>query len=758
MSNEYTITTRPWYYMEVFADPTNADIVYVLNAPILRSIDGGKTFEDLKDVHGDCHDLWINPNNHKNVALAQDGGGCVSFTYGKNWSNLNNQPTAQFYRVNADNRLPYWVYAGQQDNLSVAIPSRTNNYGITVRDWFNGPGCESAAIVFDNPNNPTFLYGGCYQGQISVQDLNTMETKDIMEYPAAYEGVAPKKMKYRFNWNAPLINSPHDPKTIYHAGNVLFKTTNGGMSWTVISPDLTRNDSTKQDNSGGPITNEGAGGENYNTIYYVAESPLEQGVIYTGSDCGLVHLTKDGGKSWTNITPAGLPECMIHSIEASPHENGTVYISASRYKFNDYSNMTYKSSDYGKTWTRIGSGVQQDDFIKVIREDVKIKDILYAGAERGFYISFNGGASFAKLSLNLPVVPITDLIIRDNDLVASTAGRSFWILDDLSAIQQTKGEFGSARVKMYQPKPTYRFLGAPPFYLVTDPAYGKNPLDGVTLDYFVKEKLDTAKLTLEILNDSGAVIRRYTNIKQKNYKSYPGGPAEKPILPYETGLNRFAWDLRTENLPDIPGVFVFNADYLGHRVAPGRYKARMTWQGEVSETDFELLNDPKVSATTAEWNTQQQFMQKVEDVISESHGSVNKLRLVRKQVETLNESMKANDQLQDLVKAGQDLIKKMEKWESNITETRAKGFQDALNWPGKFNSQLFKIRGGADTHDPRLPASYTDRLGDLQQEWSQYKMSLNELINKDISHYNSMFKERNVPALLLENKDVIINN
>jgi hypothetical protein len=389
---------------------------------------------------------------------------------------------------------------------------------------------------------------------------------------------------------------------------------------------------------------------------------------------------------------------------------------------------------------------------------VKVKDILYAGAERGFYISFNGGASFSKLQMNFPVVPITDLIIRNNDLVASTAGRSFWILDDLAAFQQTKGEFGNARIKIYQPKPTHRILGAPPFFLITDPAFGQNPPEGVTFDYYIKDRADTASLTLEIMNSAGMVLRKYTNKKDESHKSYAGGPAEQPRLSFESGVNRFTWDLRTGNLPDIPGVFVFNADYRGHRVAPGRYRARMTWQGEVSETEFELLNDPKVTATAAEWDNQQQFMQKVEDVISEAHGSVNKIRSVRKQVETLNESLKTSDQLKDLVKAGQELIRKIDKWESNVTETRSKGFQDALNWPGKMNSQLFKIRGGADTHDPRLPASYSERLGDLQGEWSRSKMSLNELINKDISDYNRMFKDKNVPALMLEKKEIIINN
>ncbi len=758
MSSDPVITARSWYYMEVFADPTNADIVYALNAPILRSIDGGKTFEDLKDFHGDNHDLWINPKNNKNLALAEDGGGCVSFNYGKAWSTFSNQPTAQFYRVNADNRMPFWVYGGQQDNLSVAIPSRTNSYGITIKDWFDGPGCESAAIAFDDPNNPMLLYGGCYQGQISVQDLRTREIKDIMEYPSVNEGVAPKNMKYRFNWNSPLINSPHDPKTMYHAGNVLFKTTNGGMNWTPISPDLTRNDSTKQDNSGGPITNEGAGGENYNTIYYVIESTLEKGTIYTGSDCGLVHVTRDEGKTWSNITPAGLPECMIHSIEVSPTDKGTVYIAASRYKFNDFSNMTYKSTDYGKTWTKIGAGVQVDDFIKVMREDVKVKDIVYAGAERGFYISFNGGRTFDKLQLNFPVVPITDLIIRNNDLVASTAGRSFWVFDDLSPFQQSKGAFGNTITKLYQPKPTVRIFSSSGFFLLYDQACGKNPAEGVGLDYYLSEKADTAKVTLEIMDASGTVIRKMTNQKDTGFKSYVGGPAERVTIPSNAGINRFAWDFRTEPLPDIQGVFVYAADYRGHRVAPGHYKARVRFKGESSEVEFDILNDPKVNATTADWNAQQQLIIKAEDIIRDAHGSVNSLRKVRRQVQSLNDAFKSNDAFKELMKAGEELIKKIDAWESRIAETRAKGFQDALNWPGKFNSNVFKVRSGLDTHDPHVPGGYSDRLNDLQGEWSKHKRTLTELLNKDVGTYNRLVKDKNVPALITETKDPVLNN
>ncbi len=757
-SNDQIITARSWYYMEVFADPQNADVVYALNAPIMRSIDGGKTWINLNDVHGDCHELWINPQDNKNIALAQDGGGCISFSWGKVWSSLNNQPTSQFYRVSADRQVPYWLYAGQQDNLSVAIPSRTNTYGILTKHWFDGPGCESAAIAFDDPYNPTVLYGDCYQGTISRQEMSTKELKDIMEYPSTNLGEQPRNMKYRFNWNAPLINSPHDPKIMYHAGNVLFRTNNGGQSWDPISPDLTRNDESKQRQGGGPFTNEGAGGENYNTIYYVAESPLEKGVIYTGSDCGLMHVTRDDGKTWTNITPPDMPETMIHSIEVSPHDKGTVYFAATRYKFNDYSNMSYKSTDYGKTWTKIGNGVAKDDFIRVIREDQKTKGLLYAGAERGFYISFDQGASFQKFQSNLPVVPITDLIIRDNDLAASTAGRSFWILDDLSALQQSKGDFGSAKVKLVQPKPTYRIFGAPGFYLITEHGVGKNPPEGVQLDYYLSEKVTDKTITLEILDGQGQVIRNYTNQEAKDFKSYPGGPSKPTPIPTNKGLNRFVWDFRTNGLPDVPGVFVFEGNYNGHRVAPGKYKARMTYDGVTSEADIEIMADPRLKVSNVAWTEQQALIKKAEDAIVEVHDAVNKIRKVDQQLKTIGDQYKSNDNATDLVKAAEELSKKIKEWQSNILEERQKGFQDALNWPSKLNSEFFLIRNNLDTHDPRVPEGYKTRFDDLQKSWSGYRQQYNQIINQEVKKLNEIFQSKDIPLLNVETSDSMLNN
>lgn len=760
MTNDQTITARSWYYMEVFPDPINADIVYVLNAPALRSIDGGKSFQNMQVGHGDTHDLWINPKDGRNLALADDGGGEISFNNGRSWSSIGNQATAQFYRVNVDNRFPFWVYGGQQDNSSVMIQSRTGGAGITDKDWMNGPGCESAYIAIDNPDDPRYFYGGCYQGQVNVLDAKTGETKDIMEYPATNLAWNPKDMKYRFNWNAPLINSPHDYQTMYHGGNVLFRTTNGGINWQVISPDLTRNDTTKQDTSGGPITNEGAGGENYNTIYYVIESPSEKGVIYTGSDCGLVHVTKDGGKSWQNITPAGLPECLIHSIEVSPHDKATVYISASRYKFNDFSNMTYKSTDYGKTWTKIGNGVANDDFIKVIREDKKVKDLLYAGAERGFYLSYNGGAQWTKFQLNLPVVPVTDLVIKGNDLVAATAGRAFWILDDLGALQQSKGDFGTANLKLFTPKPTYRLNGPPAFLAANGielPGLGQNPSEGVVFDYYLKQKADTNKVTLEIMDLAGKSIRKYSSKKDESFKPYPGGPPAPVVIPSEAGVNRFAWDFRGENLVDIPGVYVLG-DYRGHRVAPGHYKARMTCKGETSETEFEILADPNLKATPADWMAQQELLNRTEGYLNELNTSINSMRKVKKQIETYNDVMKNEKDMKDILDAGKELIKKIDKWESNLTETRSKNFQDVINFPNKLNAEFFQVRTTLDEHDPRVTQGVRDRLQDIQADWQKFKTQMDEIVKKDITQYNKQFKEKNLPALMTEPKEITINN
>ena len=744
LSNNQDITARSWYYMKVTADPKNENLVYVLNAPLMKSIDGGRTFQSMRVGHGDTHDLYINPNYTDNMILGDDGGAEISYDYGRSWTTENNQPTAQFYRVNTDNVFPYKVYGGQQDNTSVIIASRTNSGGITERNWFYGPGCESAFLEFD-PNNPVKVYGGCYQGYIEVLDVKTRESKDIQAYPSLNLAIAPRYMKYRFNWNAPIATSPHDPNTIYHGGNVLLKSSNGGMNWEVISPDLTRNDTTKQGLGGGPLTNEGAGGENYNTLAYVIESGIEKGVIWTGSDCGFVYVTRDGGKSWNNVTPAGLPECLVNSIEVSPHEKGVAYISATRYKLNDYGAYAYKTNDYGKTWVKINTGIQPDDFLRVIREDKKLKGLLYGGSERGFYISYNGGTNWEKMQLNLPVVPVTDLMIRDNDLVASTAGRAFWILDDLGAFQQYGGNNST---RLLTPKPSYHFGGGGGLPENPDALAGTNAPEGVILDYYLETAADTNAVKMEIIAN-GKTVRSYSNKKNPDFKTYPGGPSAEPVLPAEKGMNRFLWDLRGEQIPDIPGVFVYG-DYNGYRLAPGNYTARLTYMGKSSEVPIIVLPDPNLNVDAAAWTEQQQFLERLSGDITEMHESVNSIRKAKKQVNAYNDQMKDVTQYKELSDEGKELVKKMEAWEKNIIEERITNGQDVINWPSKLNAEFFNVKGLADSHDPRLTNGVKNRLTDLETQWANYKNQYNGEIKTAIDTYNQKYQKANVPAVMLK--------
>ena len=454
-SDRLTIA-RAWYYIKIYADPVNEDIVYVMNAPFLKSIDGGKSFKTIRVPHGDQHDLWINPNDNTNMINANDGGANVTYDNTASWSRQDNQVTAQFYRVITDNQFPYRVYAGQQDNSTVSISSRTNGFGIGQKDWHRVAGGESAFLAFDE-NNPTKIFGGSYQGNISVYDMATGITKDIMAYPVIGLGTVPVDMKYRFNWNAPIVACPQDPSIIYHGGNHVLKSNDNGQSWAEISTDLTRNEKSKQGPGGIPYTIEGAGGENYNTISYISLSMHKQGTIYVGTDDGLVHLSQDDGATWRDITPNGLQESLINSIEISPHDPGTVYLAVTRYKWNDLSPIIYKSTNYGQSWTKSVAGIQKQSYVRAVREDHKIKDLLYAGTERGLYVSFDGGKKWEPIQLNLPVSPINDLTIRNNDLVVATSGRGFWILDDLSAIQEKAVDSKMDMAKLITPKNSYKF-------------------------------------------------------------------------------------------------------------------------------------------------------------------------------------------------------------------------------------------------------------------------------------------------------------
>jgi photosystem II stability/assembly factor-like uncharacterized protein len=746
-SKQRVTIARAWYYIEIFADPINPDLVYVMNAPFLKSIDGGKSFAPVKSPHGDNHDLWINPTNNQIMINANDGGANVSFNGGASWSSQQNQPTAQFYRVITDNKFPYYVYGGQQDNSSLATASRTNGVGIGVQDWFTGPGCESAYIAFDNKNDPQVIYGGCYQGNIEVFDTKTGIAKDVMAYPHIGLGVKPSTQKYRFNWNAPIVASPFANGTIYHGGNVVLKSSDNGQSWQEISGDLTRNDKTKQEDGGGPYTSEGAGGEVYNTIQYLAVSPHKAGVLYTGSDCGLVFNTQDDGKTWQNVTPKELDECLIHSIEVSPHDAATAYVVATKYRFNDFTPLIFVTKDFGKTWKKITQGIESNDFARVVREDPKRKGLLYSGTELGFYVSYNQGDNWNKLQLNMPVVPITDLIVQDNDLVASTAGRAFWILDDLAALQQSESLEKQTKSLVFKPKNTVKFDAQTPNEPI--PGLGQNPATGMIIDYFLPENMDSSKVIVQILDNQNKVIRTLDNQKDKAFVKYDGGPSEKLLLPSKKGINRTAWDLRKESVAGINKVFV-NGDYRGSLVAPNTYKIRLIAAKDTSLTEATILSDPRLKATKADFEAQEMMLTKIDKTVNDMHVTVNNMRKVKSQLESINNLLKDKTDHKELLDIGKAILKKINDWESNLISAKQETFQDVINFPNRLNAEFLDLKNRVDVHNPTVTNGAKTRLIDLDKEWATNKNVLDIIINEDITKFNELYKQKAIPGLIVE--------
>ncbi|MEM9362455.1 MAG: glycosyl hydrolase [Bacteroidota bacterium] len=742
-SNRINIA-RSWYYMEIFADPQDENVVYVLNAPVTKSIDGGKSFTPVPTPHGDNHHLWIHPHDNTKMINSNDGGANVSNNGGKSWSTQRNQATSQFYRVITDNLVPYNVYGGQQDNSAIAIASRTNDNGIDWKDWYSVAGCESAYLAFD-PDNPEVVYGGCYQGIIEKWVKASREGKPIKEYPELGLGKVPKDFKFRYNWNAPIISSPHDRNTIYHAGNVVFKTQDGGQSWEVVSPDLTRNEKDKQGPGGGPYTNEAAGGENYNTIMYLVESPHEEGVLYAGTDDGLLHITKNGGDNWENVTPPNIGAGIINSIEVSPHDPSTAYVAVMRYKSMDLKPYVFKTSDYGKTWTKITRGIEdKHTFVRAVREDKKRKGLLYAGTETGLYISFDDGLNWQKFQLNLPVVPINDLIIQDNDLVVATAGRSFWILDDLSTLQNSSGNENS--IVLFPPKDSYLIFGNSPEKPV--PGLGQNPKSGVIFDYYLPKDADSLDLKLEVVQN-GKVIRTITNKKPKDFKPWPGGPPKPVVLPSKKGFNRFVWDFRKKQIPAIDEVFVFG-NYNGSRVGPGDFTLRLSFEGETVETQAKVLPNPKIEASPADYSEQQQMLNQIENAITSMHEAVNQMRSAKKQLLSYKGLLKENEGAKELVKLGDSLVKRIKTWEEKLIQPNQKTFQDVINFHNQLNADFMHLKGFVDTPEPKVTEGAKERLNDLLKKWSTFENEKKAIVDTEMAKFNRTYQQLKLPAILLD--------
>ncbi|EAR16267.1 VPS10 domain-containing protein [Robiginitalea biformata] len=735
---------RSWYYMEIFADTQDPERVYVLNAPMTRSIDGGKTFQPIPTPHGDNHDLWIHPEDNQVMINANDGGGNISLNGGASWSSQENQPTAQFYRVITDNQFPYLVYGGQQDNSAIAIASRTSDGGIDWKDWHSVAGCESAYLAFD-PDDPDVVYGGCYQGIIEKWFRDRRTAKEIQEYPELGLSKAPEDQKYRYNWNAPIVSDPFDRNTIYHAGNVVFRSQDGGLSWEVISPDLTRDEADKQGPGGGPFTNEAAGGENYNTIMYLTASPHEQGTLWAGSDDGLIHLTRNGGESWENVTPEGMGQGIVNSIEVSPHHPATAYATLMRYKFMDLTPYVYKTTDYGASWSLVTDGLDDPNgFVRVVREDPIRPGLLYAGTETGLYISRDAGGYWQPFQLNLPVVPINDLTFRNNDLVAATAGRAFWILDDLSALQQDYDR--RQPISLIQPRETVLFSGG--YQEKPTPGLGQNPKSGVILDYYLGREADSAEIVLEIL-ENNRVIRSYTNQPPKDFKTWPGGPSKPETLTAHTGLNRFVWDFRREAIPAVDGVFVMG-DYSGSRVAPGNYTARIRMDSTEATQPIRIVPRPDIGATPADFREQQEALSQIEEALRDMHRAVNQLRSVRSQLETYADLLSGDEKAEPLLKLGDSLLQRITDWEEELIQPRQKTFQDVINYNNQLNAEFMYLKGYIDGAEPVLTQGARERLRDLMTAWRSLARERDAIVNEGMEGYNRSYRELGLPALIME--------
>ena len=741
-SSDNNLRQRAWYYTRIYADTENEDILYVLNVQFWRSKDGGKTFNSIRTPHGDHHDLWIDPMDSKHLIIADDGGGQVSFDAGATWSTYHNQPTAQFYRADVDNQFPYRVYAGQQDNSTVSIASRTTGGGITERDYYSVGGGESAHVA-PHPDDPSIVYAGSYSGFLTRYNHVTGERRNITVYPDNPMGHGVKDMKYRFQWNFPIEFDPHDANTLYVGSQHLHKSTDEGESWELISPDLTTNTLSMQDESGGPITKDDTGVEYYCTIFVITPSPQEKGVIWIGTDDGKVHITKNGGKSWTDITPNNMPKWgMVNSIDQSPHNPGTAYMAVTRYKLDDFKPYLFKTDNYGKSWKLISRGIPEDAFTRVIREDPMKKGLLYAGTETGMYVSFDDGKNWQSFQLNLPIVPVTDLVVKENDLVVATQGRSFWILDDLTPLHQLTNKVAGSTSHMYKPRDTYRLPGGGGWG-GPSPTWGANPPNGVMAFYYLKEALGKDdEFKLEFMESDGDVIKTFSNKKDKKNPS--------PVAETKEGMNRFVWNMRYPDAKKVPNAVMWGGRHIGPKAVPGEYKVKMTLNGKSQTQSFNILKDPRINTTQSDFQDQFDLLMDIRNRTTEINEKILTIRSIKDQINTLTGLMKESGfKDENVTKAGQELVKSLSTIEERLIQVKSKSRQDPLNYPIRLDNKIAALVGVVSSVDAKPTAQSYDVLEDLVEQAQVHYKKLNKVLTDDLYKFNNMVSEAAVPAVMI---------
>lgn len=736
-SSDNNIRQRAWYYTKVFVDPKNENLVYAPNVGFMRSRDGGRTFQSVRTPHGDHHDLWIDPENGNRMIVADDGGAQVTFDGGENWSTYMNQPTVQIYRVSTDNSFPYRILGAQQDNSTIRIKSRTSGAAITEADWQPTAGSESGYVVAD-PLNPDIVYGGNYGGYLSRLDHKTGENRAVSPWPDNPMGAGADVLKYRFQWNFPIFFSPHNPKRLYSAGNVLFVTENEGQTWEQISPDLTTNDKSKQVSSGGPITKDNTSVEYYCTIFTAMESPFEKDLLWTGSDDGLIHVSKDGGKNWENVTPRDAPKwIMWNSLDADPFKKGAVYAVGTKYKSDDFTPYIYKTEDYGKTWKQITNGIDKMHFTRVVRADQKRAGLLYAGTEYGMYISFNDGASWKPFQLNLPIVPITDLTIKENDLVVATQGRSFYVLDDLSVLQQMNSNITGKSLHVFDVRPAYRMTGGQFSQNFGTPSNaGQNPPAGVVFNYFVKEATDSTKATITILDKDKKEIRTYAaDSKEANTK-----------FDFTKGMNRFVWDLRYPEADRIEGMILWNGIPGTILAPPGNYFAKFKVGSDSVEVPFSIKADPNYRLTQTEYDAQFAFLKEVKDKFNETQNAIKDIRALRTQINSFI-SQQGKDVPKEVKQSADSINKQLTAIEETLYQTKAKSGQDVLNYPIRLNDKLSGVFDVASSGNFAPSRQVRDVYTELASQIDVQLAKLRTIKEKDVPAFNELIRQKSLPII-----------
>ncbi len=744
MTDDRRIRQRAWYYSHIYADPKSENEIYILNVGFMRSLDGGKTLSGIRVPHGDNHDLWINPNNPDCMIEGNDGGATVTYTGGRTWTD-EDIATGQFYHVVLDHQFPYNIYGAQQDNSTVKIPSRTTGFGIDNTDWYYVGGGESGYIS-PHPTDPDITYAGSYDGFMTKYNHTTTQLQDISPWPDNPMGSGAVATKYRFQWTYPIVVSRFEPNAVYATANVVFKSTDEGDSWNVISPDLTRNDSSKLGSSGGPITKDNTSVEYYCTIFAFAESPLNKRILWTGSDDGLIHVTQDGGATWQNVTPKDLPEwSMVSILDASSFEEGTAYVACNRYKLDDFAPYIYMTTDFGNSWKKIVKGIPANEFTHVVREDPNKKGLLYAGTERGIYVSFNDGENWQPLQRNLPVVPIHDLAIqsREKDLVAATHGRGFWVLDDLTPLYQINDSVAESRAFLYKPRETYRISG----FSSEQPglALGKNPPNGVVVSYYLSDTLgEKDTLKLDFSDEQGKLI--------KSFSTKPTGKDadDQPKVSADSGMNRFIWDMRYPDAEKVPGAIFWGGTTDGPQAVPGTYQVRMTLKDKSWTQSFEIRKDPRILTTNGQFKEQFDFLLKIRDKISEAHKAVNTIRDIRAQVNDLVKRLEKHPKKDTITTLSKRLNDSLKVVEEAIIQVKIKAGQDALNYPIKLNNKiaaLADVVSSADTKPTQQSYEvYKQLSGQLDTFLARYKQT----IDTSLKTFNNAVHDMQIPAVILK--------